>query len=82
MSTYTIAQAKDQLSRLIDAAAAGETVTLTRHGNPVADITPIARKPRPLTPEEVDDMARKRARRPRLGQDSVSLVREMRDERQ
>ena len=78
MSTYTIAEAKDQLSRLIDEAMAGETVTLTRHGNPVADITPIARKPRPLTPEEVDEMARKRALRPSLGQDSVTLVREMR----
>ena len=50
MSTYTLAQAKHQLSRLVDEAMAGETVTLTHHGNPVADITPIARQPRPLTP--------------------------------
>ena len=78
MSTYTIAQAKDQLSRLVDEAMTGELVTLTRHGERVADITPIACKPRPSTPEEVDEMARKRALRPRLGQDSVSLVREMR----
>ena len=82
MSTYTIAEAKDQLSRLVDAAQAGEVVTLVRDGTPVADITPRAASPRPMTPVDVDDMARKRARRPSLGQDSVSLVREMRDERQ
>ena len=82
MSTYTLAQAKDQLSRLIDEAQSGEVVTLVRNGRPVADITPRAASPQPMTPADVDDMARKRARRPRLGQDSVSLVREMRDERQ
>ena len=79
MSTYALAQAKDQLSRLVDAAMTGETVTLTRRGNPVAGITPIARKPRPLTPQEADEMARNRSLRRGPGRDSVTLVREMRD---
>ena len=82
MSTYTLAEAKDQLSRLVDEAQTGEVVTLVRNGKPVADITPRAASPEPMTHADVDEMARKRARRPRLGQESVSLVREMRDERQ
>ena len=79
MPTCTIEPAKDQLSRLVDAAVAGATVKLTRRGNPGAGITPIARKPRPLTPEDADDMARKRLLRRGPGRDSVPLAREMRD---
>ena len=36
MSSYTIASAKEHLSRLIDEALAGEPVTITRDGLPVA----------------------------------------------
>ena len=82
MSTCTITPAKDQLSRLVDAVRSGEAVTFVRSGKPVADITPRAASPQPMTRADVDEMARKCARRPRLGQESVSLVREMRDERQ
>jgi prevent-host-death family protein len=81
MSTYTIAQAKDQLSRLVDAAQAGEMVTLVRNGQPVADITPRAAL-KPITPEYLAELRRARQSRPRLEADSVSLMREMRDERQ
>jgi prevent-host-death family protein len=51
MSTYSIAQAKDQLSRLVDEALAGKQVTITRHGKPVAELRPAGhahgRQPRP-----------------------------------
>jgi prevent-host-death family protein len=45
MSSYTIATAKEHLSRLIDEALAGEPVTITRDGQPVAELrasTPAA----------------------------------------
>jgi prevent-host-death family protein len=80
VGAYFIAQAKDQLSRLIDEALAGEIVTITRHGKPVASLMPSAPPPKPLTSEYPKAMRRRTQARPSLGGDSVTLVREMRDE--
>lgn len=41
MSEYSIATAKDQLSRLVDRMLDGEPVTITRRGKPVARVVPI-----------------------------------------
>jgi antitoxin (DNA-binding transcriptional repressor) of toxin-antitoxin stability system len=38
MSSHSIAKAKDNLSKLIDEALAGEEVTITRHGKPVVEL--------------------------------------------
>ncbi|MBX3476934.1 MAG: type II toxin-antitoxin system prevent-host-death family antitoxin [Brevundimonas sp.] len=35
MSEYSVAEAKDQLSRLLDRVLAGEDVTITRRGKPI-----------------------------------------------
>ena len=40
MSAYSLAQAKAQLSAVIDAALAGKQAIITRHGKPVAKIVP------------------------------------------
>jgi prevent-host-death family protein len=40
MSTYSVADAKAGLPRLIDRAIAGEEVVITRHGKPVAELRP------------------------------------------
>lgn len=80
MGTYSLAQAKDQLSRLVEEALSGEIVTITRHGKPVVSLTPSAPTPRPLTKSDIERMRRRAQARPRLGADSVTLVREMRDE--
>ena len=37
-------EAKTQLSRLLDLVEQGETVTIARHGKPVAELTPVRRK--------------------------------------
>jgi prevent-host-death family protein len=37
-------EAKTQLPRLLDSVESGETVTITRHGRPIAKIVPIADK--------------------------------------
>ena len=41
MSEYSMAQAKDQLPRLINRMLEGETVTITRRGRPIARVMPI-----------------------------------------
>ena len=80
MGVYSLAQAKDQLSRLVDEALAGESVTITRHGKPVVSLTPSFPAPKPLTDEYLAQMRERAKARPSLGADSVTLVREMRDE--
>jgi prevent-host-death family protein len=40
MSHYGVAEAKNQLTSLIDRAMAGEEVIITRHGKPVAQLRP------------------------------------------
>ena len=43
-------QAKTQLSRLIDAAHAGETIVLAKAGKPWARLVPLASPPPPASP--------------------------------
>ncbi len=38
MTTYSIADAKNNLPKLVDRAVAGEDVTITRRGKPIARI--------------------------------------------
>lgn len=50
MERVNVYEAKTHLSRLLDRAAAGNEVVITRHGRPVALLGPIRekRKPRKL----------------------------------
>jgi len=81
MPTYSIAEAKDQFSRLVDRALAGEEVTITRHGKPVAELraraTPERGRP---SPHLIDELARRAKRLPALGEAAADFVRAMRDE--
>jgi prevent-host-death family protein len=80
MGTYSVAEAKNQLSRLIDEAQAGEQVTITRHGKRAVNIIPVQPAPRPMTKEDLDRLETQRAKLPRLSKSGAELVREMRDE--
>jgi prevent-host-death family protein len=82
MATYSLAQAKDQLSRLVDEALSGEPVTITRHGKPVVHLTPAQPTGgKALSKETLDWLARERAKLPALeGITWAEIVREMRDE--
>lgn len=42
MRTLGAFEAKTHLSKLLDQVAAGEEITITRHGEPVARLVPIA----------------------------------------
>lgn len=77
MVTVSLVEAKAHLSELLDKVEGGETVVITRHGKPVANITATAR---PKQPIPVDELAQFRARMPRLRKSSAALVRELRDE--
>jgi len=79
MSSYSVAEAKNNLPKLLDRMLAGEAVTITRRGVPVARLEP-AQDSVP-TPKTVDlDWFRRVRAKPADGLNAVDLVREMRDE--
>jgi prevent-host-death family protein len=45
MRTVGAFEAKTNLSRLLDEVAAGETITITKNGVPVAELRPIEKRP-------------------------------------
>lgn len=75
MSTVTLAEAKTHLSHLLDQVEAGEEVVITRRGQPVARISPVAKPKLPIK-----SLAGFRDRMPRWRKSSAELLREMRDE--
>ncbi len=57
---------RNRTSAVIDAVRAGERVTLTVHGEPVADIVPHGRRARWLTGEQLGEELAERAADPDL----------------
>jgi prevent-host-death family protein len=80
MATYSVAEAKNQLPRLIDKARAGEEVVITRHGRVVAEVRPRGQ----LTAEEraalYDRMEKALAGQKPVSISAVDLIRMDRDE--
>ena len=75
MSRYSVADAKNGLSGLIDSAMSGNEVVITRHGKPVVELRPVS-----ATIPRDNGMAWLRARRdarPPSGITSVELLRQM-----
>lgn len=78
MSEYSIAQAKDQLPRLIDRMLGGEPVTITRRGRPVARVVPVEGSTTAKPPIDLEwlDALRESTRTPTSGQvDTVATMR-------
>jgi prevent-host-death family protein len=81
MASYSIAEAKDQLSKLVREAAEGEEVAITRHGKVVAYLRPAVEPPVRQPPHDLVAQIMARARtRPRLEEPAVDIVRRMRDD--
>ena len=80
IGAHTLAQAKDQLARLVDEALNGLVVKIEIDGRPVVTLAATPSEPLPITPDHLDGLRQRRASRPSLGGDSVTLVREMPDE--
>ena len=79
MSEYSVANAKNNLSRLIDQALAGEGVVITRHGRPLVELKPVAAPPRAMAAADIDwVIARRRGQK--TDEDAGAFVSRMRDE--
>lgn len=82
MSEYSVADARNNLSRLIDRALSGETVVITRHGHPTVRLTPEGRAKRRYSIEESLALIDKLQVIPDKPQTPAGdLLRQMRDER-
>lgn len=77
MRTVGAFEAKTHLSALLDAVAAGEEVTITRHGKAVARLVPAKDERNRISPQEAVSRIRERSRRMRL---NGLTIREMIDE--
>lgn len=66
MSTVSAYDAKTHLPRLLRAAERGETVIITRHGKPVAQLGPVQDRRREEILAAIERMKRARAKRPRV----------------
>jgi prevent-host-death family protein len=84
MSTYSIAEAKNRFSKLIDRALRGEPVVITRRGEPVVELKPVRPAARPLpraiTKADIEWLRARRTRLPYCTTDAGTLVSQMRDE--
>ena len=80
MTTHSIAEAKNQLSKLIDRALRGEPVVITRRGEPVVELKPVRPAPRPITQADIEWLRARRVGRTMPKTDAGTLVSEMRDE--
>jgi prevent-host-death family protein len=77
MKSVALAEAKAHLSALIDAVEAGESISITRHGKPVAQLIAAEKPPKPL------DIAKLRAHlatMPMQEEDGGEFMRRIRDE--
>ena len=66
MTRISAYEAKTHLPRLLRAAEHGETVIITRHGKPVAQLGPVQESRREDITEVIERMKRARAKRPRV----------------
>jgi prevent-host-death family protein len=80
MSTHTVAETKNQLSKLIERALKGEHIVVTRRGQPVVELKPMHPAPRPVTEADIEWLRARRVGRRMPKTDAATLVRQMRDE--
>ena len=77
MEMVNLAKAKAHLSELVERAAAGEIVCITRRGKPVAQLSAVVR---PRKPVDVAALRALTARIPMQQESAADFVRRMRDE--
>ncbi len=80
MGTYSIAEAKDRLSKLIRQAEEGEDIAITRHGRVVAHLhSAVATARRRPSVELLARIAERAQTRRRIAENAAEVVRRMRD---
>ena len=80
MSQYSVAEAKNQLPRLLDRMLEGEEVVITRRGKAIARLRPADQEAK-QQPVDADWLRRVRVK-PTVPTDGPAMVRQMRDEPQ
>ena len=79
MQKVNVREARQQISRLLDAVAQGEEIVIIRHGKPAARLVPM---PEVETARiRFPDRSALRAKIPPVKVSAVEVVRKMRDER-
>jgi antitoxin (DNA-binding transcriptional repressor) of toxin-antitoxin stability system len=81
MSTHSIAEATSELPRLIERALQGESVVISRDGQPVVELRPIPPPPRPVTQADLEWIDAHRVGKAQAGLDAATEVRRTRDAR-
>ena len=69
-------EAKTHLSSLLDRVAQGETITITKHGVPVAELRPVESRVRPPTADVVAQIREFRQGRQLGGDELAEMIRE------
>ena len=83
MANYGVAEAKNKFTHLLDRVEKGESITITRHGKPVAELRAPARPEPTMSLAErralLRELAEWRESQPPLPMSAAELVRQMRD---
>jgi prevent-host-death family protein len=67
-------EAKTHLSRLLDQVERGETITITRHGKPVARLIPVAGSSRDERRRAISELKQLRSRQTLSGLTARELI--------
>jgi prevent-host-death family protein len=78
MQKVNVREARQQISRLLDAVAQGEQIIIMRRGKPAARLLPIPEVE--MAKNRFPDRSAVRARVPPAELSAVEIIREMRDE--
>ena len=78
MAEYSVAEARNHLPKLLSRAMAGEEVTITRRGKPIAKIVPNAPPAQGMS-IDLDWLERVRVDPKDSDLDFTAIIREMRD---
>jgi len=81
MPSYSVAEAKNKLSELIDRTLNGEGVLITRHGKPVVEFRPVPVPVGPVSDTDLQWLAANRlVPKTHLAHDAGKLLSDLRDE--
>ncbi len=77
MGVYSVAETKAHLSEIIKRVEAGEEVTITKRGEPIATLVGVSKqKEQPINWKRIGELRKKL---PRSKTNAAELIREMRD---
>ncbi|CAN5156700.1 hypothetical protein BH10PSE1_BH10PSE1_02820 [soil metagenome] len=80
MASYGVAEAKNNFTHLLDRVQGGESITITRHGKPVAELRAAPQMTAEERKARLLEIANRRLKYPPLPMTSVELINGMYDE--